>query len=176
MKLGSAALTNRCHVTHTCLADLRRRVGAAQFVALIPFNHSKENAVQQVKVFGLALVALGLFGAGAFRAADKDKEDPKYSIKQVMVQAHKKKDKNSPSLSDKVLNGNATKDEQAKLLELYTALGANKPPKGDPDTWKDRTTTITAAIKDVIDGKDGADVDLRKALNCKGCHSSHRGK
>jgi hypothetical protein len=132
--------------------------------------------VRNVKVFGLAVVALGLFGAGAFYAADKDKEEPKYSIKQVMSQAHRRPDKATPTLADKVLNGKADKEEQAKLLELYTALGANKPPKGDPDAWKDRTTTIAAAIKDVMEGKDGADVDLRKALNCKGCHSSHKGK
>lgn len=132
--------------------------------------------MQNVKVYGLALVALGLFGAGAFRAADNDKEEPKYSIKQVMSQAHRKPDKSSPSLADRVLNGKADKAEQTKLLELYTALGANKPPKGDADAWKDRATAITAAIKDVMDGKDGADVDLRKALSCKGCHSSHKGK
>jgi hypothetical protein len=140
------------------------------------YHSNEENAVRNVKVFGLALVALGLFGAGAFRAADKDKEETKYSIKQVMSQAHRKPDKSSPSLADKVINGKADKDEQAKLLELYTALGANKPPKGDTDAWKDRAIAITTAIKDVIEGKDGADVDLRKALNCKGCHSSHKGK
>jgi hypothetical protein len=132
--------------------------------------------VRNVQTFVFALVTLAFISAGAFRAADKDQEEPKYSIKQVMSQAHRRPDKSSPSLSDKVLNGKASKDEQAKLLELYTALGANKPPKGDADAWKDKASTITGAIKDVMDGKDGSDVDLRKALSCKGCHTSHRGR
>jgi hypothetical protein len=132
--------------------------------------------VKNVKVFGLAVVALGLLVGGAYRAADKDTDKPKYSIKQVMSQAHRKPDKNSPTLSDKVLNGTADKDEQAKLLELYTALAANKPPKGEAEAWKDKATGITTAIQSVIDGKEGADVDLRKALNCKACHTSHRGR
>jgi hypothetical protein len=132
--------------------------------------------VKNVKVFGLAVVVLGVLAGGAFRAADKDAEKPKYSIKQVMSQAHRKPDKTSPTLADKVINGTADKDEKAKLLELYTALAANKPPKGEAEAWKDRATAITGAIQEVIDGKEGADVDLRKALNCKGCHSSHRGR
>jgi hypothetical protein len=122
------------------------------------------------------LVAVSLLSAVAYPAADKDQEAPKYSIKQVMSQAHRKPDKSSTSLSDKVVDGKASKDEQTKLLELYTALGGNKPPKGETEAWKDRANAITTAIKDVMDGKDGSDVDLRKALNCKGCHTSHRGR
>ena len=132
--------------------------------------------MRKVHAFVLALVAVGVFGAGAFRAADKDQDAPKYTIKQVMSQAHRRPDKSSPSLSDRVLDGKASKDEQAKLLELYTALGANKPPKGEAEAWKDRANAVTTAIKDVMDGKGGSDVDLRKALNCKGCHTSHRGR
>jgi hypothetical protein len=130
--------------------------------------------VQNVKTFGLAVAALGLMGGGAFRAADKDTEEPKYTVRQVMLQAHRRPDKGIPSLADKVINGNADKDEQAKLLELYTALGANRPSKGDADAWKERATAITDAIKAVQAGKEGADGDLRKAMNCRDCHSSHR--
>jgi hypothetical protein len=147
---------------------LRERIAAGHL--------KRKNAVRNPKVFVVALVSVGFLGVSSFRAADKDQEDPKYTIKQVMSQAHRRPNKTSPSLSDKVLDGKASKDEQAKLLELYTALGANKPPKGDAGAWKDRATAITIAIKDVMDGKDGSDVDLRKALNCKACHTSHRGK
>jgi hypothetical protein len=132
--------------------------------------------VRKVTSFVLLLVAVGLLSAAAYPAGDKDQEEPKYTIKQVMSQAHRKANKIGPSLSDKVLDGKASKDEQAKLLDLYTALGANKPPKGDAEAWKDRANAITTAIKDVMDGKDGSDVDLRKAINCKGCHTSHRGR
>ncbi len=133
--------------------------------------------MRNVKVFGLAVVALGLLGGGAFRAADKEKEDaPKYTIKQVMSQAHRKSDKNKPTLAEKVINGKADKDEQAKLLELYTAISTAKPPKGDPDAWKEKVSAITTAIQGVIDGTEGADKDLNKATNCRNCHTSHRGR
>jgi len=119
-------------------------------------------------------MVLGLFGGSVYRAGDKDAEDPKYTIKQVMRMAHGKMNKSSPSLSDKVLSGNASDEEKAKLLDLYVAMGASKPPKGELEAWKDRTGTIVAAIKAVQDGKENADVDLRKAMSCNGCHSSHR--
>jgi hypothetical protein len=144
-----------------------------------PNTAKGENAVRNVKVFGLAVLAMGLLSSGVYRAGDKDSkdsEDPKYTIKQVMKMAHGKADKSTPTLAEKVLTGKASKDEQTKLLELYTALAANKPPKGDPDAWKEKATAITTAIKDVIDAKDDADVNLRKAMNCRGCHTSHRGK
>jgi hypothetical protein len=132
--------------------------------------------VRNVKGFVLAVLALGLLSGGVYRAGDKDSEDPKYSIKQVMKMAHGRPDRSTPTLSDKVITGKASKDEQAKLLELYTALAANKAPKGDADAWKEKASAITTAIKDVMDGKDDADVNLRKAMNCRSCHTSHRGK
>ena len=133
--------------------------------------------MRNLKLFGLAILTLGILGVSTFRAADKDADDPpKYSIKQVMRMAHRAADKKSPTLADKVITGKATEDEQAKLLELYTAMAANKPPKGSADAWKDKNTAILDAIKAVQSGKDGADVDLRKAMSCNGCHSSHRGR
>ncbi len=132
--------------------------------------------MQNVKVFGLAVLALGLLSGGAFRAADKDAEEPKYSVRDVMRQAHRKPDKNTPTLADKVITGKADKDEQAKLLELYVALTANKPAKGDADAWKERSAAITEAIKAVQSSKENAGVDLQKAMNCRACHMAHRGK
>jgi hypothetical protein len=132
--------------------------------------------VKNLKLYGLALVVSGLLVGGAFRAADGDSDKPKYSIKQVMSQAHKPSSRNMPTLADKVINGTASKDEQAKLLDLYTAMTVNKPPKGEAEAWKDKTAAVTAAIQEVIDGKEDGGVDLRKALNCKACHTSHRGR
>src|SRR5947209_243561 len=134
---GQNALTAPCHVRNTLMilrpsAPMAARPGRG--------TPTRKNAVQNVKMFALAVVGLGLFAGSAFRAGDSDTEKPKYTIKQVMAQAHRKADRNSPSLSDKVIGGKADKDEQAKLLELYTALAANKPPKGEAEAWKDRAT------------------------------------
>jgi hypothetical protein len=133
--------------------------------------------VRKMHLFGFAVLTLGLFVGSAYRAADKDSDDkPKYTIKQAMKIAHGKADKKTPSLSDKVLAGEASSDEKAKLLELYNAVAANKAPKGDADAWKEKTTGIVDAIKGVVDSKENAEVDLRKALNCKSCHMTFRGR
>ncbi len=140
-----------------------------------PHHTHEENAVHKMHLFGFAVLTLGLFVGSAYRAADND-DKPKYTIKQAMKMAHGKADKKTPSLSDKVLAGEASTEDKAKLLELYTAIAANKAPKGDADAWKETTTGIINAIKGVIDSKENADVDLRKALNCKGCHTYFRGR
>jgi hypothetical protein len=123
--------------------------------------------------FGLAVLALAVASAGVFRAADKD--DPKYTIKEVMKMAHTvEKGSKDPNLFQKVADGKATKEEKAKLLELYSALPANKPPKGDADAWKRSTTEIVTAAKAVVDGKEDAEKNLKKAIACMDCHKAYR--
>jgi hypothetical protein len=112
-------------------------------------------------LLGFGLVALGLVvvaGLGA-RAAD---EKPKYTISEVMVKAHKE------GLLKKVTSGKASDAEKKQLCEMYEALAANKPPKGDASSWKDKTSAIVAACK-----KDDAKA-LAKATNCGACHSVHK--
>ena len=110
-----------------------------------------------------AVLALGaLLGA----AQDKPKD-----IKEVMV-AHKGKD----SLIEKIKAGKASDDDKKKLLSLYEALGAFKPPKGDDKSWKDKTEALVSAAKDLVDKKDGALDKLKTASDCKACHSVHKGK
>jgi hypothetical protein len=94
----------------------------------------------------------------ALRADDK----PKYTIKEVM-KLHKDK------LHEKFQNGEASKEEKEKLLEAYEALVKNKPPKGDADSWKEKTEALVKAVKD--DDKDA----YKKAVSCGACHSAHKG-
>jgi hypothetical protein len=130
--------------------------------------------MRTVKYFALAVLAVAVASAGVFRADDK-KDDPKYTIKDVMKMAHQAdKDSKDPTLAKKVTDGKGSKEDKAKLLELYTALAANKPPKGDADAWKKQTTTIVDAAKAVVDGKDGAEKDLGKAINCMACHKDFK--
>jgi hypothetical protein len=129
--------------------------------------------MRNARYFGLAVLAVAVVSAGAFRAADKD--DPKYSIKEVMKMAHTvEKGSKDPSLFQKVADGKATKDDKAKLLELYSALPANKPPKGDADAWKKSTTAIVDAAKAVVDGKEDAEKNLKMAIACMDCHKAFR--
>lgn len=120
------------------------------------------------KYFLLAtLIAVG-FGLGVFQAAFEDK--PKYTIPEVMKTAHAGKD----ALLKKVGAGTASKEDKEKLVELYTALGQNKPPKGDDKDWKKRTDALLTAAKDVLAGKEGSADQLKKAANCMGCHNAHK--
>lgn len=112
--------------------------------------------------FALAVLA----GLDNYRAADKDA--PKNSIQDVMQQAHK------GGLLKKVTEGKGSKQDKADLLEMYTDLAKNKPPKGDEKSWKAKTDPIVAAAKAVVAGDKGAEAKLKKAVDCMACHSVHK--
>jgi hypothetical protein len=112
---------------------------------------------------------LTVAGLAGLRAAD---DKPKFDIEAIMDKAHGEK---NDKLLRKVLDGKASATEKKELLELYTELGKNKPPKGSANSWKDKTTALVSASKGVVDGKDGAAASLKKAANCAACHKVHKG-
>jgi hypothetical protein len=110
------------------------------------------------------------FGWVAFSlATGAEDAKPKHTIKEVMKAVHKS------GLMKKVAEGKATDEEEKALIENYEALAANKPPKGDEASWKEKTTALLAAAKDAAAGKEGAGAALMKAYNCMACHSAHKG-
>ncbi len=120
--------------------------------------------------FGVAALAVVAFGGLTMCGAADDK--PKYDIETIMDKAHDKDN----GIYRKVVAGKASDAEKKELVELYTELGKNKPPKGDAKSWKDKTTALVAAAKEVADGKDAGVNDLKKAANCMACHKVHKGK
>jgi hypothetical protein len=119
--------------------------------------------------FGVAALAVVVFaGVTVFGAAD---EAPKYDIETIMKKAHDK----SSGIYQKAVANKASDAEKKELVELYTELGKNKPPKGDAKSWKDKTTALVSAAKEVADGKDAGVADLKKAANCMSCHRAHKG-
>lgn len=92
-------------------------------------------------------------------------EKPKFTIKEVMKEAHK------DGLLNKVKKGEGDKKDAERLLELYTALSKNTPPQGEKDSWKKFTDAVVAAAKDAVKGDTKT---LNKAVNCKGCHGTHK--
>jgi hypothetical protein len=114
----------------------------------------------------LAALFLSVVSVGAYSAANT-KDDPKYTIKDVMKAAHGK-----DGLKGKVSSGKASQEEKDKLVELYVALAANKPSKGDVAVWKEKTDPIVVAAKAIAADKDApkAIADLNKATMCKSCH------
>ncbi len=102
-------------------------------------------------------------------AAPQDK--PK-SIKDVMTATHKGKD----SVVAKASEGKGSEEDHKKLLEVYEFLATQKPPQGDEASWKAKTAALVAASKDLIEKKAGAADELKKASDCKACHSLHKPK
>lgn len=118
-----------------------------------------------------ALVAVGISGGSRFvQGADDKKADakPKYTIKEVMKKAM------GEGLCKKVCSGKGSDEENKKLVELFEALAANKPPKGSAESWKAKTKDLVDAAKAMCAGEDDAGKKLGKAAACKGCHEAHK--
>ncbi|HVR76397.1 MAG TPA: hypothetical protein VMT52_18860 [Planctomycetota bacterium] len=116
-------------------------------------------------------VFLSFIGAGfaVGLAVEEVEKRAKYPIKQVMKEAHK------DGLWKKVTEGKGSKEEKARLLELYTSLWDNAPPKGDEASWTKKTGTVVVAAAKVLLEQDKAVDELKGAVNCKACHDTHKG-
>ena len=114
-------------------------------------------------VAGAALLSAGFL---TLHAADK----PKHSIKEVMEQGFKGKE--SPAA--RVGRGEGTAADFKLLAELTASLPLNAPPKGDAASWKEKSTALAKASKDLAAGKAGALEAWKAAANCKACHSAHK--
>ena len=111
-----------------------------------------------------AVLALGLLVAATQEKAK--------SIKEVMNACNKGKD----ALCGKAVAGKSTDEENKKLFDNYSLLSTFKPPAGDEKGWKEKTDALVAAAKDLVDKKAGAADKFKAAIDCKGCHSVHKGK
>ena len=88
----------------------------------------------------------------------------KYTMKEIMTKGFKADD----NLKDLILDGNATAEQKAKFVDYVENLALFKPRKGDAASWEEKTATLLVAAK-------GTDLDaLKKATNCKACHSVHK--
>ena len=103
-------------------------------------------------------------------------DDPQNSIKEVMKKANGSADKSKPALSAKVASGKASKEEKNELLSLYKDLAASKCPRGDENDWTKRTEALVKAAEAVVNGDKGAEAKLKKANDCMGCHTGHKGR
>jgi hypothetical protein len=124
------------------------------------------------KTLSLVLVAVA-FAAAAFQSiawaqADGEPPKPKHAIKDVMEQAHK------GGLLNKVADGQATPEEKALLLDLYVSLAENDPPRGDAESFKKLANQAVLGAARVVVGREGAEAQIKRAVNCMACHREHR--
>ena len=116
------------------------------------------------------IAALALAAATApalLRAADAK---PKYTIKQVMKALHK----GDVNAGTRVLDGHATKEDIAQLVEYYGSLPQNDPPRGEKASWNEKTGALVKAAQALKSGEAGALDAYKKAANCKACHTAHK--
>ena len=118
----------------------------------------------------------------ATAAAQKDQKIP--DIKTIMQEGHKGTDAFISKIGKEAKVGKWDEArEHAKALAVFgTALGKNKPPKGDEGSWKKLTEQYQAHTQEVLAAtgkKDAAATEksLKAITNsCGGCHKSHKGK
>ena len=115
----------------------------------------------------LGALALGLFLVACVSSAE-ERRKPKYGIKTVMKEVH------TGGLLKKVTGGQASKKEKTKLLEYYVALYESKPKKGSEASWNKKSGDLVVAAAKVLLGQADGRGSLKKAVNCKACHSAHK--
>ncbi|HXG08370.1 MAG TPA: hypothetical protein VNK04_01130 [Gemmataceae bacterium] len=122
----------------------------------------KKAAYMGIGLALLLLLTLVTTSSGALQ------DKPKYSIREVMQKAHK------TGLWKKVAEGKATEAERKELVEYYTSLSQQKPPKGDLELWRKRTSTMLKIAQAAEKGDKGEAAKLLKTVNCKDCHGTFR--
>ncbi|WDI40727.1 hypothetical protein [Bremerella sp. P1] len=121
--------------------------------------------MKRVMLVLIGLLSVALLSGVAL--ADKGK-DSKYSTEDIMKKGFK------GGLVAKVAKGEASEEDQKVVLEMLESLAKNPPHKGSEESWKEKTTALLAAAKGTVEGKEGADAKLKKAMNCKACHNEHK--
>ncbi len=120
----------------------------------------------QKRILVSVAVAVAAVVAGCSTLSSK----PKYTTEQIMEQGFKGKE--SPAA--RVGRGEGTAADFKLLAELTASLPLNAPPKGDAASWKEKSTALAKASKDLAAGKAGALEAWKAASNCKACHSAHK--
>ncbi len=77
-------------------------------------------------------------------------------------------------LQKKVLSGNASDEDNKKLLDMYISMVESKPPKGEMNSWHNLAGSAALAAANVVVGREGAAEELKTATNCKACYSEHK--
>lgn len=94
------------------------------------------------------------------------------TIKQSMKKYHKPDD----AIAKKVGKGEASDAELAELLKSYEEMKGAKPSKGDAGSWEEKTAAVIGALKKVQAKEAAGPAEFKKAIDCKACHSVHKGK
>lgn len=120
----------------------------------------------------MALMAVTLLASAAWvQAAKGDK-----NVIETAMKKYHKAPKGTDPVCKKAQDGKATKEELHGLVECYKAMANAKPSKGDLASWKEKCAKLITTSEALEQGKPGAAAEYKAAVNCKACHSAHRGE
>ena len=128
-------------------------------------THSSHRKSLRLKIAALVATAGIAFTATAM-AGDAAHE----LIEEAMKVGHKGK----TSIVGKIKNGSASKADIEKLQKFYQEMSKVKPPRGDAEAWKKKTTHLANLTGKLAKGDKEAKKAFGKAVNCKACHSKHK--
>lgn len=120
----------------------------------------------------LPAVVVAALALATFCLAAADDDGP---IKKVM-QTYHKAPKGTDTVAKKASDGKASPEEIKNLAAAYKTLITAKPPKGDEASWKEKTTKLHTAALGLQKADASAVEKFKEAVNCKVCHSAHRGE
>lgn len=103
--------------------------------------------------------------------ASTPKSKASLSVEHIMEEGFEGKE----SLSARISKGQGNEADFKKMAFLTKELALNKPSKGDLASWTEKTTALQAASESLVAGKPGALDGFKTAVNCKACHSVHKG-
>ena len=131
------------------------------------FSSSVHNHPRKfVMKYAITTITLVSLAAGICFAAK-----PKYDFEEIMYKGHK----GDASLLAKMLRKEVTPEESSKLVEYHEALAAHAAPKGDAESWKQKTEALLKASRAAKDSASDENLaKLKEASNCKACHSVHQ--
>ena len=97
-------------------------------------------------------------------------EDGGFKIADFMRNFHRGDD----SLAARARIGDAEDEELDVLLRHYQDLATAQPPRGDPESWREKTMSLVQATEALIAHTPDALMRYTNALSCQACHDNHR--
>lgn len=118
-------------------------------------------------IIKLTVVAAALVGVSIASAGKGEHHE---AFEEIM----KKGFKGKTSLVTKATEGTASDAEIKKLQGMLKDLAGLKPPRGNMDSWKSLTAALIKSGDLVAKHDKKGPAALKKAANCKACHSKHK--
>ena len=129
----------------------------------------KQTALRSIRFVCVAGGCLSALAIGITLVLGED-ATPKPSIKDIM----KADNKGDDSIVKQIIAGKGTQQQVDKLITDYKLLCELQPPRGDKDSWKNKTTALLEATEGLKLDDKASIAKFKTAVSCRECHSVHK--